>query len=48
MDVPNTHYKWQVARCHISLQQWLELKLEPARAPVVVMVIDRVEKPSEN
>jgi uncharacterized protein (TIGR03435 family) len=31
-----------------AFQQQLGLKLEPARAPVDVMVIDKVEKPSEN
>jgi len=31
-----------------AFQQQLGLKLEPTRAPVDVMVIDKVEKPSEN
>lgn len=31
-----------------AFQQQLGLKLEPAKAPVDVMVIDQVEKPSEN
>ena len=31
-----------------ALQQQLGLKLESTRAPVDVMVIDKVEKPSEN
>ncbi len=31
-----------------AFQQQLGLKLEPTRAPVNVMVIDKVEKPSEN
>jgi uncharacterized protein (TIGR03435 family) len=31
-----------------AFQQQLGLRLEPARAPVDVMVIDKVEKPSEN
>jgi uncharacterized protein (TIGR03435 family) len=31
-----------------AFQQQLGLKLEPARAPVDVLVIDKVEKPSEN
>jgi uncharacterized protein (TIGR03435 family) len=31
-----------------AFQQQLGLKLEPTRAPVEVMVIDKVEKPSEN
>jgi uncharacterized protein (TIGR03435 family) len=31
-----------------AFQQQLGLRLEPARAPVNVMVIDKVEKPSEN
>jgi uncharacterized protein (TIGR03435 family) len=31
-----------------AFQQQLGLKLEPARAPVEVMVIDKVERPSEN
>ncbi len=31
-----------------AFQQQLGLKLEPARAPVDVMVIDKVERPSEN
>jgi uncharacterized protein (TIGR03435 family) len=31
-----------------AFQQPLGLKLEPTRAPVDVMVIDKVEKPSEN
>jgi uncharacterized protein (TIGR03435 family) len=31
-----------------AFQQQLGLKLEPARAPVDVMIIDKVEKPSEN
>ena len=31
-----------------AFQQQLELKLESTKAPVDVMVIDKVEKPSEN
>jgi uncharacterized protein (TIGR03435 family) len=31
-----------------AFQQQLGLKLEPARAPTGVMVIDKVERPSEN
>ena len=31
-----------------AFQQQLGLKLEPTRAPVDVMVIDKVERPSEN
>ena len=31
-----------------AFQQQLGLKLEPTKAPVDVMVIDKVEKPSEN
>jgi uncharacterized protein (TIGR03435 family) len=31
-----------------AFQQQLGLKLEPTKAPVVVMVIDKVELPSEN
>jgi uncharacterized protein (TIGR03435 family) len=31
-----------------AMQQQLGLKLEPTKAPVNVMVIDRVEKPSDN
>ena len=31
-----------------AFQQQLGLKLESAKAPVDVMVIDKVEKPSEN
>ena len=31
-----------------AFQQQLGLKLEPTRAPVDVMVIDKVQKPSEN
>jgi uncharacterized protein (TIGR03435 family) len=31
-----------------AFQQQLGLKLEPTRAPVDVLVIDKVEKPSEN
>ena len=31
-----------------AFQQQLGLKLEPTKAPIDVMVIDKVEKPSEN
>jgi uncharacterized protein (TIGR03435 family) len=31
-----------------AFQQHLELKLEPTRVPVDVMVIDKVPRPSEN
>ena len=31
-----------------AIQQHLGLKLESAKVPVEVLVIDRVEKPSEN
>jgi len=31
-----------------AVQQQLGLKLEPTKAPVDVLVIDHVEKPSEN
>jgi uncharacterized protein (TIGR03435 family) len=31
-----------------AVQQQLGLKLEPTKAPVEVLVIDRVEKPSQN
>jgi len=33
---------------YTAIQQQLGLKLEPTKAPVDVLVIDRVEKPSEN
>jgi uncharacterized protein (TIGR03435 family) len=31
-----------------ALQQELGLKLEPAKGPLQVLVIDHIEKPSEN
>jgi uncharacterized protein (TIGR03435 family) len=31
-----------------ALEQELGLKLEPLRVPTEILVIDRVEKPSEN
>jgi len=35
-------------RLKLALQQQLGLKLEPQTAPVEMLVIDHVEKPSEN
>jgi uncharacterized protein (TIGR03435 family) len=31
-----------------AMQEWLGLRLESQKAPVNVVVIDRIEKPSEN
>ena len=31
-----------------AIEEKLGLKLEPARAPVEVMIIERVERPTEN
>jgi len=45
---PNTNAADPVASVFTAVQEQLGLKLEPAKGPVEVVVIDSVQKPTEN
>jgi len=48
LHLPRATIPMPLRICSAAFQQQLRLKLEPTRAPVDVMVIDKVERPSEN